>query len=561
MRILIAFLLTFNSYAIIPNIEKKDSHQLLKQYLKIHKDFSKKMCRPGSEEKFWKLFKNFRGQGYYVPITSEDKVDFTTVGRFLPELSSKKQWIKKQITEVKKIKNLSSYKDNVSELNHLLEKIVKKKQQYFETTSEELKIKFLNESKYLMIEFRTKFKKLLNTLSFLKSYLFPVNHFELRQGYDKYKKSKDKEGRKKSNEIYFYRKIVQDGAQNPNNTGSDTFFRAATDTVFKELEKGHEIIPENLRIDLEWVLKRFKRQIDRGKRGQIRRLTEWLNRTDETLDFYRLLKMNKVRQGDTFLSGEEFVERLSKSRFALKDYVLKKQAEVFEYWKDRDEVMKAIFVLETILYNEVGGIDTKEGTERLDVAQVAINRLNDDFYSTIMPGEQIHPYITSEEDKTLKKYKWLNVMMKEGEFSFTYYFIHGSVRIFCPEMTRAGRLLRLENIKLSIKALKNSQKDFEAMRYFSRASMLGRIDMTQIWKEYEAIDERPGSLLTKQQKIKNLYKQGEYKYLYEFKAPSNKVFKVLEIRDRKYAYSVSNGLFYKYRSPHLFRYFKKRQAL
>tara|TARA_R110002072_G_scaffold1989_5_gene16554 strand:- start:3465 stop:5117 length:1653 start_codon:yes stop_codon:yes gene_type:complete len=548
-----------DTFAVVKEVTKESSHSLLKEYLKQHEDFSKKLCRPGAEEKYWRLYREFRGEGYYVPITHDDKVDFATLGRFLPELSSKKIWIKKQIEVIKKIKNFSKYKKNVKDLEVILDELVHIKQEVLEADSESEKQKKLDKSKYLFIEFRTKFNILIENLSFLTSYLFPVDHFELREGYDKFKKSETKDGKKRANEIYFYRKIVQDGAQNPNHTGSDSFFRAALDTVYKELQKSYEIIPENLRVDINWILSRIARQIDRGKRKQIGRMEEWYSRVDETLDFYRLLKMNKVKKGNKFLSGEEFVEKLSETRFKLKDYVLTKQKEVFNYWKDKPEKLKAIFVLETILYNEVGGIDNKEGTERMDVAQVVINRLSDGFYSSINPGDSIHPYLTSLPDESLVKNKWLNILLKEGEFSFTYYFITGSVRVFCPEMTRYGRMLRLENIKLSIKALKNSREEFKALRYFSRASMLGRIDMSSIWTDYEPINERPGPAVKSQKTLKKLYQTGKYRFLYEFSLDNGEQYNVIEIKDKLYSYSKEKNYFYKYRSPHLFRYFRKKE--
>ena len=47
-----------------------------------------------------------------------------------------------------------------------------------------------------------------------------------------------------------------------------------------------------------------------------------------------------------------------------------------------------------------------------------------------------------------KKYKWLNVLFKEGEFSFTYFFIPSNIGIFCPDFSKKAKILRKENLNI-----------------------------------------------------------------------------------------------------------------
>ena len=222
------------------------------------------------------------------------------------------------------------------------------------------------------------------------------------------------------------------------------------------------------------------------------------------------------------------LKRLSQGRFKLKDYTLKQQSKVYQYWMKQSELMRSLYVLETILFSEVGDLDGRDALDRKDVAQVVLNRTTIPFFSSIAEKESFYPYINKDvTHENIQKSKWLNVLFKEGEFSFTYYFITGSVKIYCPDMSRRGKYLRRENLKLSLNILRNPNWNFLATRYFSRASMLGRIDMTQVWSDYIPIQERPGVLARSQNRLKKLYKRSKYRYLYSFNDPSDRDFDVL----------------------------------
>ena len=66
---------------------------VLSDFNKYHQDFTKTLCKPGTEEKFWTLFREFQGSGYYLPKTIKDELDRKTLNRFYPELLKKQQWI------------------------------------------------------------------------------------------------------------------------------------------------------------------------------------------------------------------------------------------------------------------------------------------------------------------------------------------------------------------------------------------------------------------------------------------------------------------------------------
>lgn len=531
---------------------------VLKKYLREHSRFFKKMCRPGTEEKFWVLNNKFRGYGFYVPGLPNSKLDILTVNRFIPELERKKAWIDKQ----KKIlsKRKKSFKYEISKLEDFrktIKQLLEYKGNHFEIGTATEKEKARIRSKYLLIKFKNEFQAYLKKIPFLLTYRHPNDHFDLRLTYDNYKGSQDVKEARKANEVYFYRKIVQDGASDPNNSRSDTFLRTTIDTLVLELRKENDFLTENLRYDFDFVLDAVEYQLEKGKKKLVSRLDQWSNKMERMIDFYKSLKANKVKVGDHFETGDEIVKNKDIARLGLKRYSYQKQADTYNYWKSKPEWMRALFAIETILYNEVGALDGRDALERIDVAQVVVNRTKLPQYYVIQPEDEIHKYV-SKSGKPLDKYRWLNVLFKESEFSFTYYFIHGNLRIYCPEMTRLGKRLRKQNLNIAYDSLTNPNFDFHAVRYFSRHSMLGRIDMDSIWAEFEPVPERPGRKLNSK-KLLGSYKKGNYDYLYHFIDPRGRKFKVLSFNDKVYVKPLNKDHFYKYRNPHFFRYFRRKE--
>ena len=98
--------------------------------------------------------------------------------------------------------------------------------------------------------------------------------------------------------------------------------------------------------------------------------------------------------------------------------------------------------------------------------------------------------------------------------------------------------------------------DFRALRYFSRASMLGRVNMAQIWLNFTPVPERPGLRVKRSNYLKGLFKKGKYDFLYDFKAADGKVFQVLRFKKKTYVVDETGNDFYKYRNRHYFRYFE-----
>jgi hypothetical protein len=560
-RVLLTFFFVSSCFASNATISSQlfddslSDDKLVSLYLKKLKSFSKAQCRPGVEENFWKKYKVFKGNGNFIPVLPDNSLDKITVNKFIPELKRKEKWISSEIKKLKSKKNFKKEYSQIKSIKKELTYLLELKRDFFLEKDISKKNKIRNKSKYTYITFRENLKKYIESLDFLVSYRFPVDHFELRITYDKYKGSEDVEGKRKSNEIYFYRKIVQDGAQNKDHKKSDRFLRATLDTLYLSLVKKNDFIEESTRYDLEAVLKAIEWHLKSGVKKKISRMNEWKARVNRAIEFYSMLRDGKIKEKGHSFSTNNLLEKRAKARYILKDHVLEKEAKAYRYWMNQSEILQAIYVIDTILFNEVGGIDGRDMLERKDVAQVVINRYRDSFYNSIDKKESLFPYLKLGEKKITSN-PWLNVMFKEGEFSFTYFFIPGNLRIFCPDMTRMGKFLRRENISIALNLLRRPNDSFEAVRYFSRASMLGRIDMGPIWNEFIPLKERPGRSVARSHFLSKKYKKGEYTFYYDFEDSNGDIYQVLKIGKKVYVADKLGKHFFKYRNPHYFRYFK-----
>lgn len=553
------------SASSVPVIKwSKKRHQVISQYLKLHRMFRKTLCPAGTEEHFKRLYRKFKGYGYYVPTLPDGKLDRANVEKYLPEIEKKKTWIESLMRKLQGGANFKEMRRGIKEIDRAFLSLLDLKHRYFQALNRGQGSHGLEreQSRVARKKLAKKFEDFLQKVFFLLSYGFPVDHFDMRQRYDRYKAQKNHRGKLMANDIYFLRTILEDGAQDPDHTSSDRFLRANINTLVLNLRTPRDFITENTRYDMVSVLKGIKKQIDKGKEKQLSRLAEWRDRVERNYRFYRDIEDKTTLSGDKWLKGK------SRSGEVLKEFNRKKQEDVYRFWANKSELMRALYVLETILYNEAGNVDGRDALERSDIAQVVINRSRIPFYSLLTSEDEMTLNLKKELGP-LDSYKWANVLFKKGEFSFTYYFIFSSVRVYCPSMTRSGRFLRRENLKIALKMFRKPNDAFRALRYFSRQSMLGRIDMASIWKGFVPLPERPGKVALRGRYLRSLYKKGRYLYLYNFEDPSGQKFKVVQIKGKSYLLPQGKGkkggkgrlTFYKYRNPHHFKYFKVSDAL
>jgi len=538
---------------------RRTNNAIFEEYNKIHKKFFRELCSAGAEQTFWQRVRRYSGDGHYIPVLPDGSLDREAIENHLPLIREKIEWIaglKKGLIENK---NYSAILPSIRSLKNSLKNLLRYKQQFLEASTKLEKDKIRTNSKLEFYKFRESYTNVLKLIPFLMPFKFPVSHFELRKEFDKFKFREDTIGNKLANKIFFYRKIVEDGAQNPNLSKNDIFLRTMLNSLYFELQKNDDFIPEETRYDLSSILTIADNMVSYGQRSQIARMEEWLGRENRKLAYYMDLLRNQVHQGKKLVSVKELLDERYSAREDLTKFVNKKQAETYIFWSKQEEIHQALFVLETILFNEVGNVDGPSSLERKDVIQVVLNRRNIDFYSTLGEKTDLYNLIQGKVIPGMHAHKWLNVLFKEGEFSFTYYFITANIRIFCPDMSAAGRKLRTENTYLALEALRHPRSDFPAVRYFSRASMIGRINMAPLWDNFAAMAESPGSPVEDSKTILQEIQKGNYTYLYYFSENNGETYKVIEVDDQKYVVPLAKSrAIYHYRDPNLFKFFRRK---
>lgn len=528
-------------------------YKKIRKYNKIHKSYSKKVCSPGTEFKYYKLLRKYRGQGYYLPLRNKD-IDRKAITKNLHNFSKKLYHIKKIQKKLKKDKKLPLFNLISKNLSSTMEDLLLIKKKYHSEIDNKKKILLIKESNEKIKLLISYYKRFIDSVYFLKSYNYPNDHLNNRFRYEKFKQGSESENIAKANEIFFYRKLVEDGAYDKNRTRGDLYTRSTIDSLYHNIVKEKDFISENVRHDLNWVLAVVEKLLKRGYKVQTERVAEWKKRTKESHQFYiDIIKAKNKKKAKKLVSDK------NQASIELKKYTYTKQAEAYNFWRSQDRIWKAMFAQETILFNEVGTIDGKDALERQDVAHIVMNRVLDPFYSDLNPSQPIVKYLNLSH-KEWKKEKWLNTLFKIGEFSFTYHYISSVVRIFCPDMSRRGKKIRDKNLKIALKAMKKPRDNYKAFRYFSRVSMLGKIDMASVWKDYVKMPEKAGYEISRQTKLRRLYYADKYHFLYNFIDPKGVSHQVIEIKNKTYAMTWRRGRprFFKYRNPHLFTYFSKK---
>jgi hypothetical protein len=543
MRYLLGFLyftIIHNSvYSQVPEVlPSRDS--LRSEYVELHKKYFKKFCSRGEEHRFWELYKKYRGDGHYIPSLEDDSIDIETIKKYLPVIEEKIKWLDEQITYLDSLKYVRRKRHVINDYRRRVYRLLEYKYQFEKFR----KFRTIGKSKKELRALSKEFSEFLKSVRFLLPFRYPTNFLELRDRYDQLKEVSKKE----SNDVYFYRKIVEEGALNPEETGSDFHLRGLLGSLFFSLNENRSFINENLRFDLMSVFDFLENSLQRGKVYHLAALKRWKRKTSESLNFYRKLIAKDSLSSKKYLDKKYAAEEL-------KNFVNQNHYKVYKFWSEQSEAMQAIFTLETILFNEVGNFDGPGNPESHDVAKVVKNRLYRTEYNTFLDDDPLKKYILTKESDFKFNSKWLNLMFKKGEFSFTFFYIPGNVKTYCPDMSRAGKNLRKRNIEISLDTLFDKENSFEGIRYFSRSSMTGRIDMASLWRNFYPLPEKPGLEIRNYNNLLRAFKKKQFRYYYTFTDNKKNKYDVLELNSKVYVMQLGTGKFYHYRNPHFFRFF------
>ena len=94
----------------------------------------------------------------------------------------------------------------------------------------------------------------------------------MRKQYDNYKSRTDTKGQRIKNDVLFQRRIFEDGAQNPDHTKSDRFFRAMINSIGIKFQEAEGILSESFRYDFNSFLQTAERHVKAGKNFHLQRL-------------------------------------------------------------------------------------------------------------------------------------------------------------------------------------------------------------------------------------------------------------------------------------------------
>ncbi len=509
------------------------------QYYRYLGSMNAQLCTPAEMKKYDKLKSAYKTKGFYIPYRL-GKIDKNALSENMSVLFEKLRWIDQNL------KNLNNYSKSINISTHIkeIEKSINENLSY--KYQKEIKLKYgvelVNAAKASIDNIKIHFSKIEEKLFYLKGFRYPVDHLNNRAVYEKLKANKDVV---KKNIAYVKRKILEDGAR-PGKR-SDLLFRTSIDTIRLELNRTFNFLGDDLRYDLEWLMDKLKsKRIYSNPVSYKLGFIRWRKRVNDQIDFYSKILAGKYKDNS---KEKEFATK------ALEKFVYTKEALAYKYWAKIPEIYRRAYVLDTVLYNEVGSLDP-DGVDKSDVLKTFINRTVTKGFNNLDKSDLIWKPLGGFNTQD---YTWMNALFKKGQFSFTYHYFSAVKNIFCAPMTKWANSLRKKNLKLisSFKNFNPAKEPFKLFYYFSRVSMLGRINMTKIWyQDSDPISTRVGNV-AKERSLKKSLKEEKFRYLFRFQE-NLKEYMAIEVRNKSYAVELSTGSFFQLRDSNIFKFFAKK---
>ncbi len=467
------------------------------EYFKLEKKFYQQYCqlKDFNEEK--KLRKDYQSKYFYVPRI-QNQIDFESIKESLPFYKKKLSWIEDQKSKI----HLKNFKNKVESLKDLFKQV---EQEHHLFLKKEMNNFFTFKKKFIL-----SFELFLKEYSFLTNLDFPIDHLEMRKKYEKTKNPK----------VFLQRKAYEDGARIAHL--NDSNLRATLSLVLLNLRKGKFSYEEKR--DLIYIFS-FLKRISRFNESYFKDSFDlWIKKINEKILFYTQLKKNYEYKN------------------FLHDFIIKKQIELYSFWKNKPFYYKQIFVLERLLLFEVGGINNDSFKQ--EILKVFFNRLKVDQYKYLEKNTDFYTQISKKySEKELKKEHYLNALFDPGEFSFTLHFFSSSFDFVCMK-NKDFLPVREDNIKLIKKFLKEEKNFGRNLWYYSRVSMYGRMNMAPVWD----FAEKDFLLLGKE-----IFLEGDYLYW-------DKIGDYFLIRKDEKFYLKKDNKFYNWHDPDIFTFFYKKKT-
>jgi len=519
------------------------SQHLRSEYEALLSGIRSNFCTSKDIKEYYRLNSSLSRDVVYIPMLG-DKLDSDTIKVHLPLIKAKIKWINSLGGRLSIAKGKIDITDKVKELEKSIDENLKAKR-LFEVENRKTR-KVINQAKASMVKIKKSFEDILSRVFYLKNFHFPINHTYNRALFERFKK----EGKlKDANMIFFKRKIYEEGAPFRKHS-SDRHVRMVLDNLSIRMSSFKFFLSERDRIDLMWLARMFNAD---------KRLIDVSSYQSYFKAWSKSLK-NKVKKYEELLnvSGatKEYITKKFKER-GFADFVYRKHSDVYSYLSKQKKQLRKLYVVDSILYNEVGSVDPNNMFKE-DILNVIFSRVNSPKFNVLGEDAMIRPFF-KKNDKT--NYPWLNILFNKGEFSFTYHYFSASRYIFCPPNTSIGKRLRKKNLDLFEEFEKkySKTKNPKIHYYFSRVSMPGRIDMTEVWTHADPVVRKLGQVLSteKLKEVKNYMINDQAKYLYTFQQKGKSYFAIKHDKD---IYALDNlsspSVGYRIKNEELFRFFK-----
>lgn len=524
------------------------------EYVKRLQVLNKQTCSNKVRRDYLSLKKNYQKYGSYLPTLSLGKrrqVDDKAISENLPVLKSKLSWVsreRKKLVEnrfhLRAIKKKRRQK--ISKIKKEMERLLRDKEKRVLAQTGPLKEPF----KWNLSILRKLYGGLLSELSFLQNFAYPVDHFKNRKDFDSWRRQwlqiQEIYKEKKKNSLFFRRKVYEDGAIVDGR--SDIYLRTALDTI--EIKLQQDQLDRELVDDLFWVLEQINLFLGKGHNAYVKAFDLWQKKIEHQIDFYQSVLRNES-------VDLELAER-RRSQKKLRQFITDRHSEVFQKVALWPEVDRRLFVFDQILLLEVGRATVENYRERQDVARVVNLRKELSRYNGLKKNQSLYKSLPTKIRS--KNDPWLQLMFREGEFSFTHYFIPAVESTFCFDFYKTAKQTRMKNIFLVLNLFSSGlgDKKFKATRYFSRRSMIGKIAMDEMWSDYRRIGYQWGRQVRNTQNLISQIKKRQYLYIESYWKEDRRI-DILQINQRRYFVDRNQEkiLFYNYRDPDLFSFFEK----
>jgi len=490
-------------------------------------------------KKYEELKSAYKTKGFYIPYRL-GVIDKNALSKNMGLLFEKLRWIDHNILKLSKYSKPIDVSKHIQEIQKSIDENLQYR--YLKEIKLEYGVNLVNSAKKSVDNIKSHFIQIEEKLFYLKGFRYPIDHLRNRVIYEKLKTKKDLVNK---NIVYVKRKILEDGTKAGKR--NDLLFRTSLDTIKLELNNTYSFLGDDLRYDLEWLLEKLKaRKVYTNPVKYKEGFESWRKKINDQIDFYTKILAGKYKDNT---KEKEFATQ------ALERFVYNKEAMAYKYWAKLPTIYRRAYVLDTVLHNEVGSLDP-EGVDKKDVLKTFINRTVTKGFNNLGKSDLIWKFLVGVKTED---YKWMNALFKKGQFSFTYHYFSAVKNIFCAPMSKWSIKIRNKNLKLI-----DNFRDFDPMKeplklfyYFSRVSMLGRIDMTKIWyKDSFPVSTRVGAKL-KEKSLNKSLKEEKFRYLFRFQE-NMKEYMAIEVKNKAYAVDLSTKSFYNLRDSNIFKFFAKK---